>query len=528
MWMDIKMVNRRQAGRGLCVLGLLIVLLFLPGFGRTEETKKSEPVKTATSTLPTAIPVPEVAIRATEVSDLIRSIKAKPAVGEEIDRIGKSFMEVSERIDREFIHTEKVLQSEPPLTVLQAEEQSWQRIQILTAGWLKTLTEEAFRLREATNKIASLEEIWTMTRGAARSSKAPAPVLLQIDEVIASLKEVEPLLKEQTSSVLDLQGRVAHAVARCDSVLARIAGVQHRAMGGIMTRNSVPIWDSSLWAHAGFTLKSRAGQAGAALWQDLSSYMRDLSRGMLFHLGVFVVLAVVFSVLRSRVRRWETDKQGISASLETFETPFAAASLGFLFFASGPQSSAPAMVKALLAVLAFAPMIRLIRPIVDPKVIPGLYALWVLFVLDTFRRVSAGTFLEGQSVLVLEAFVGMVVLSWSLFRGHLGRTARNLAGTGRDHALRAAAVLILLILGAAFVAGILGYLRLARILASEIVAGGTLALGLAVFVRIFTGVAAFALRTRPLTFLYMVRHYRDLLERRVHRHSDMVCRHCSW
>ena len=142
-------------------------------------------------------------------------------------------------------------------------------------------------------------------------------------------------------------------------------------------------------------------------------------------------------------------------------------------------------------------MIRLIRPIVDPKVIPGLYALWTLFVLDIFRRVSAGTILEDQLVLVLETFVGMVALSWSLFRGHLRRTARNLAGTGRDHALRVAAVLIMLILGAAFVAGIFGYLRLARILASEIAAGGTLALSLAVFVRIFTGAAAFMLRTRP-------------------------------
>ena len=227
-----------------------------------------------------------------------------------------------------------MLQSDPPLTVLQTEEQNWQQMQTLVAGWPKTLTEEAVRLREATNRITSLEEVWTMTRGAALSSKAPAPVLVQIDEVIQSLKEVEPPLKAQTSSVLDLQGRVANAVGRCDSALAHIAAVQRRAMGGIMTRNNVPIWDSSLWAHARSTLEGRAGQTGAAFLQDLSLYVRDSAKGMPLQLGAFALLAVLFCAMRFRVHRWETDKQGISSSLGTFETPFAAAFLGFLSFVS--------------------------------------------------------------------------------------------------------------------------------------------------------------------------------------------------
>ena len=94
------MINRRYMVPGLCVLAALIVLLFLPGFGRTEETKEPEPVKATTPGLPMAIPVPEVAMRATEVSDIIRSMKVKPAVGDHIDTIGKSFVQVSERMRR--------------------------------------------------------------------------------------------------------------------------------------------------------------------------------------------------------------------------------------------------------------------------------------------------------------------------------------------------------------------------------------------------------------------------------------------
>jgi small-conductance mechanosensitive channel len=66
------------------------------------------------------------------------------------------------------------------------------------------------------------------------------------------------------------------------------------------------------------------------------------------------------------------------------------------------------------------------------------------------------------------------------------------------------------------VAGLLGYMRLARLLASIVLGSGALALTLYASLRVLVGVAAFALRVWPLRLLQMVRHHRDLLERRTH------------
>jgi potassium-dependent mechanosensitive channel len=79
------------------------------------------------------------------------------------------------------------------------------------------------------------------------------------------------------------------------------------------------------------------------------------------------------------------------------------------------------------------------------------------------------------------------------------------------------AILAFITLATGFVAGILGYLSLARILASEIIAGGTLAVGLYGFLRIAIGIVAFCLLSWPLRSLHMVMNHRGLIERRIYR-----------
>ena len=181
------------------------------------------------------------------------------------------------------------------------------------------------------------------------------------------------------------------------------------------------------------------------------------------------------------------------------------------------MSDASATVKAMSMILAIAPMIRLTRPVIDPRLVPGLFILWALFALDAIRQAFAGAPLIGQAILVLEALVGIAVLGWSLLFGHLRRVAARASGSDRTGALRVTAGLVLFILACALIAGVLGYLRLSRILTSEIIAGGIMALALYASVRVLGGIVAFALRVWPLRLLHMVQHHRDLLERRAHK-----------
>ena len=109
--------------------------------------------------------------------------------------------------------------------------------------------------------------------------------------------------------------------------------------------------------------------------------------------------------------------------------------------------------------------------------VPGLYALGGLFALDTVRQAFSVAPRLGQVLLVGETLVGSMVAGWML--GHLRRAPGATAGPSGLSALRLGTWLFLLTFAAGLVASSLGYVRLARLMTSGILAGGVLALTLA-------------------------------------------------
>ena len=292
---------------------------------------------------------------------------------------------------------------------------------------------------------------------------------------------------------------------------------QHRAVGGIFTRDSLPIWSPELLARAQIRVPGSAREVALACQKDISGYLHDTSRGLLRHLGLFVLLLVVFCVMRSRLHKWETGDEEASSAVVALDRPYAAALLGTLLHVSGSLSEASPTIKAISMILSVAPMIRLTKPVIDPRLVPGLFILWALFTMDAVRQAFAGAPLIGQAILVFEALVGIAVLGWSFLFGHLRRVAARASGSDRTGALRGTAGLALFILACALIAVAFGYLRLSRILTSEIIAGGIMALALYASLRVLGGVVAFVFRVWPLRLLHMVQHHRDLLEQRAYK-----------
>jgi potassium-dependent mechanosensitive channel len=513
-----------RAGSGLPVvlaallLGTVAAFFYPPALhGQTPQQKAPEPQKTVAPPPSSAIPVPEIATRATLVSNALRTLSTRLAPSSEIEKIRELLPEVSGRIDRKLTEGIDILEEQPTLEMLQAEEQMWKGIETQTAGWLKVLTERAVTLREALDRLSEMKDAWTKTRDAARASKAPGPVLQQVAEVLAAINAAQPPLEAQRSSVLDLQSKVSHEVGRCNAALAQITEAQHRAVGGIFARDSLPIWSPELMIRAKAGIPGNAREVALAFQKDILQYSHDTSRGLLLHLGLFVLLSVVFRAMRSRLHRWETGGEKASSSVAALDRPYAAALFGTLLLTSGPMSEASPTIKAISMILAIAPMIRLTGPLIDPWLIPSLFILWALFALDAIRQAFAGAPLIGQAILVFEALGGVGVLGWSLLFGNLRRVAARASGRDRTGALRLVAGLALFILACALIAGAFGYLRLSRILTSEIIAGGIMALALFASVRVFGGIVAFAFRVWPLRLLHMVQHHRDLLERRAHK-----------
>ena len=506
-------------GRSAVALFLALALSAPGALGVPVNGEAAGPVPEGKPVPPTseAIAVEEVARRAAEVPNLLRVLTESLRPSAQIEAIGERLAEVRQEIDRDLAAAAIILQGQPTLDVLQAQQQLWQRRQLQTAGWLNTLTQRATLLQDALNQVAAMQRTWDRTREAARTTGAPAPILEQIDVALAEIRAAETPLAAQRTAILDLQAAVAHEVARSGTTLAQFSQAQERAIGGVFVRDSTPLWSAEAWARARTAVPARAREVAAGRWTDVSRYVRDPSSGMPWHVAFLAVVTLLLAAVRRRLREMASAPQGAPAATAVLERPFGAAVVLAFVVVASPGSPVPPTVRGLFGVLALGPVIALTGVAANPRLAPAIYALWALFALDNLRDTVAGTPVLEQAILMLEVVAGMAVLGYSLRRGGLRIASPARDETGALAVLRLGAGLVMLSFAGALVASALGYMRLARLLASGVLGSGALALALDAAVQVIGGLMSFALRVEPLRRLQMVQRHRDLLERRAHR-----------
>ena len=89
---------------------------------------------------PAAIPVADVATQAAEVANQIETITQKLAPSHEVEMIRQSLPDIRRQIDQELAETVGILQGQPALPTLEAQQDQWQQTQSKTRGWLAVLT----------------------------------------------------------------------------------------------------------------------------------------------------------------------------------------------------------------------------------------------------------------------------------------------------------------------------------------------------------------------------------------------------
>ena len=197
-----------------------------------------------------------------------------------------------------------------------------------------------------------------------------------------------------------------------------------------------------------------------------------------------------------------------------FEKPYAAALAFSIFIAAAPFSSMPAMVRVLCRILVLVPVILLVRPVINPLLIPALYMVGALLAFDNLRQTLVILPLGSQIVLSLETLGAMGLAGWVL--KNLQRR-KEITVSIILRIIRRAALLALFILPVGLLAGIAGFMRLAGLITTCFIVTGGLALELYASLRILSGIAALGLRVWPLRMLQMVMHHHDLLEKRANR-----------
>jgi small-conductance mechanosensitive channel len=250
---------------------------------------------------------------------------------------------------------------------------------------------------------------------------------------------------------------------------------------------------------------------------DLRRYVNDPAMRMPLHLGLFVVLSLVFLVAGRQFKQWAVSGEGATRATIVFDRPLAAALLIALMVATGEISPLPRTLKQLLEAVALVPMIVLVRPFVPAFIAPVMYILGLLFAVDGVRRAFADVpAAAGQVLIMLAALTGIIVLRWLMIHGARHGLSKEAADSGW-RTIRFVAGFLLVVLAGGFLASAFGYWRLARLIIPGVLVGGVFVLWGYTLVQLASGIIAYALRVWPLGRFQMVQHHRDLIDARIYR-----------
>ena len=252
------------------------------------------------------------------------------------------------------------------------KQELWAKRQLLTTTWLDALTRRVTQLQEALTRLADQQQTWTQTQDAARAAKAPEPMLAQIAGVLRRDRSspdaaARPSARSRSISRAASPGRWL-AVRRA---LAQVAEAQTprggRAPGaGASADLERPVVDGRADPSTFRTVREIA----AGWWREVIQDLRDPADR---RAGRTRALFVVLAALLWAARRWthrSAAEEGASVATAVFDRPFSAALLiglvthPFVYGPAGPEA------RQLFQVVLLVPVIRLTRPVVDPRAVP--------------------------------------------------------------------------------------------------------------------------------------------------------------
>ena len=475
------------------------------------------PAKTPEVRQPEPIPIPEIAIRSEQVTSLLRTIEAGLERDPAVEAIALELPELVAADLALLADTDSLLEQGPRQRVLEAIADSWRSARTAMEARNATLTEAASALEVDIQKLNGQRDIWKLTARELATAKAPESLRERVQATIAAIDATQQRIERRRVVLLDLQARAVRELAVIDAALDRIATYRKEVVGQLLLADSRPIW--------------RAMSSGEAAGAALTELVDDLGRGegllleylkrypgrWIAQILLFAALVLLFRSARERSRRASEQEPELAQAALVFQLPYSAALLLALSSSFWVFPDAPFLVKQLTALVALFPVLRIVRPMIDPALGPGLKAFGGFYVMDRLRDVFSTSPLAEQALFLFEMLAGMSLMAWVL-------RPRRLEGVELSEEQRSAlrpfglaARLLLATFTLALGTGATGYMQLARLLGGGALTCTYAALAFYASLRAADGLLSFALRVRPLRLLRFVNTHREAVRRRLHR-----------
>ncbi|MEW6269315.1 MAG: mechanosensitive ion channel domain-containing protein [Thermodesulfobacteriota bacterium] len=500
-----------------------LLLLLVPALGGSTAGAEEPPAASAApaaapTPAPAALPVPEIATRAEETTARLRTVEGGLQQAADLPQITAELEPLAERIAQRRRTHLLALSSGPTLRALSQMTATWQTERNQLSAWSEVLVWYATESETRIQELNALADTWSASLDQARASNAPPTVIERVQETLGAIRDTRRKVERHRAEVLSLQDRVVREIATCDEAIHRIATYRKEEVGRILVRDTEPLLGTL------FSTSREPGEMGAAIRNalrdeisTLPGFFRQAAPSLLLQAALLLVLTTVFRRARERTRTWLEQDAALERAARVFAFPYSSTFLVTAATANLLYPWAPHLAIQIIGILTLIPLTRIVRALIDPRLVPAVWAFATFFLLDRMRDLFAPVPPVEQTILIVEMAAGMVVLAWMLRTGRFGADAADETPSALQRVLRHGARVVVLSFAVALASGLLGYMRLAHVLGGGVLTGIYLAAALFACVRALDGLVAYALRARPLRLLRMVRRHRPMLQARVWR-----------
>jgi potassium-dependent mechanosensitive channel len=495
-----------------------VVLLLVSLLASAVARGQPPPAPDATSA--SQAPMPDVGKGAEEVAAQLRQLTESLSDSATFSALETEVAADAHRAAERWSETGRLLKGNLLPAALDSLESSWDALRSQLDDARDAIDARARRRAADLETLTRLHESWTRAVDLAHKADAPASVLERAQGTLAAIDAARPAIEQRQARVLVLQDSVSRALQTCDDARARIDDARRQAIERAFVRQQPPVWRTGL-----ASLDPRRGELSLA--RDLATKIDNVriyarAYWLRLLLSGLVVLVLMLLLRRGRFQmEGLAERDGVSGSAAfAFRTPYATAILLGLLVSRPLRPNPPFAFQQMMLAIATTAAALVLRPVMDARLVPAVYGLGALFVLNLASELLEMPPGVEQVILIIEMGATAALLLWAaaqLGRSELGSHSPRLRTIGRAF-LR----ILAFGCGASALAAALGYLDLTAILGI-----GLFYVVFATFVLLAVRVAVDSLVTiglaeGPLARLHTVSRHRTLLERRLRSTLDVA------
>jgi len=428
--------------------------------------------------------------------------------------IAGSLSNLTSEIDATIAEDMRLLTASPPLDVLYRLKSTWQNFGDNLSALARELAQRATSLEEERARLDQLNKIWQATLQSAKQPDTPQPFWQSVQNVVDSIERTRQAAESGREQVLTWQGGLSEQEARVRIALSSIEQSQNRALKSLLVRDSPPIWTSE--TGLGREWEKQSGASFSSQLKASTAFIKRQPFAFLIHALLIVLIATALQLMRRRMRKVTEEKPDLQRAVPILDLPVSMAFVLSLLIVAPIYPQAPRFIQAIMGTAALIPAVLILRKLLQPNSYPILSALVVMYFVGQLRLLAASLPQSGRLLFLGQMLGGSLFLIWLLRSWHLPTAAAETHGR-LWRGIRAIAIIGLIILPAAFLANIFGYVNLGNLLGIIFLKSVFVAAMLYTAIRILEGLIIIALQVRPLGSLRVVSLHRPMLQRRTCR-----------